>query len=179
MNENDQYDHKDGAWVADTGLFIACGRQQNTKHTALERFAQRNEITFVIPQRVYGELGGAPEPSTPGQLPITSAIDAGWVTVADDLDYTNPTVATVMDDVRSYIAHAANRPEDQIEKADAALAGVAVQLLEQNDILSVSVVTTDTDAGRGVAKAIETNGFPNRIEIIDGFELVADLTGSR
>ena len=37
------------AWVADTGVFIACGRQQNTKYTALERFAQRNDLTFVIP----------------------------------------------------------------------------------------------------------------------------------
>jgi len=48
------------AWVGDSGLFIACGRQQNNKYTALERFARRHDITFVIPQRVYEELGGAP-----------------------------------------------------------------------------------------------------------------------
>ena len=53
-------------WIADTGLFIACGRQQNNKYTALERFAQRNALTFVIPQRVYDELDGAPRRSTPG-----------------------------------------------------------------------------------------------------------------
>ena len=35
-------------WVADTGLFVACGRQQNNKYTALERFAQRNDLLFVI-----------------------------------------------------------------------------------------------------------------------------------
>jgi len=29
------------AWVGDSGLFIACGRQQNNKYTALERFARR------------------------------------------------------------------------------------------------------------------------------------------
>jgi hypothetical protein len=66
------------AWVADTGLFVACGRQQNNKYTTLERFARQNEITFVIPQRVYDELGGAPDRSTPGQTPVESAIDAGW-----------------------------------------------------------------------------------------------------
>lgn len=118
------------AWVADTGVFIACGRQQNTKYTALERFAQRNDLTFVIPQRVYDELGGAPNRTTPGQMPINSAIDAGWVTVADEPDYTNSAVSQVMDDVRSFIARSSNRDEDQIEKADTALAAVAVELLE-------------------------------------------------
>ena len=116
-------------WVADTGLFIACGRQQNNKYTALQRYAQQNDLRFVIPQRVYDELGGAPSRSTPGQTPINSAIDTGWVTVADDPDYTNSTVAKVMDDVRSFIARSSNRDEDQIEKADTALAAVAVELL--------------------------------------------------
>lgn len=121
------------AWVADTGLFIVCGRQQNNKYTALERFARQNDLTFVIPQRVYDELGGAPDRSTPGQTPINSAIDAGWVTVADEVDYTNSTVSQVMDDVRSFIARSSNRNEDQIEKADTALAAVAVELLEGED----------------------------------------------
>lgn len=65
------------AWVADTGFFVACGRQQNDKYTTLERFADRNDLTFVIPQRVYEELGGAPDCNTPGQRPINSARDAG------------------------------------------------------------------------------------------------------
>jgi hypothetical protein len=65
------------AWVGDSGLFIACGRQQNNKYTALEQFARRYDITFVIPRRVYEELGGAPDRSTPGQTPINSAINAG------------------------------------------------------------------------------------------------------
>jgi len=61
-------------WVADTGLFVACGRQQNNKYTALERFAQRNDLSFVIPQRVYDELGGAPNRSTPGQTLSTARL---------------------------------------------------------------------------------------------------------
>jgi hypothetical protein len=97
------------AWVADTGLFIACGRRQNNKYTALERYARQNELKFIIPQRVYDELGGAPDRSTPGQTPINSAIDADWVTVTDETDYTNSTVAQVMDDVQSFIARSLNR----------------------------------------------------------------------
>lgn len=163
------------AWVADTGLFVACGRQQNNKYTALERFAQRNDLTFVIPQRVYDELGGAPDRSTPRQTPINSAIDAGWVTVSDEPDYTNSTVATVMDDVRSYIAGSSNRDEDQIEKADTALAAVAVELLQgENEF--VCIVSTDIDAGEGVVAALDTNGFENRAQFKNGFELIDEIT---
>lgn len=161
------------AWVADTGVFIACGRQQNTKYTALERFAQRNDLTFVIPQRVYDELGGAPNRTTPGQMPINSAIDAGWVTVADEPDYTNSAVSQVMDDVRSFIARSSNRDEDQIEKADTALAAVAVELLEQNTF--VCVVTTDIDAGDGVVASLEANGFGNRAQFKNGFGLIDEI----
>lgn len=163
------------AWVADTGLFIACGRQQNNKHTALERFAQRSDLTFVIPQRVYDELGGAPDRSTPGQTPINSAIDAGWVTVADEPDYTNSTVSRVMDDVRVFIARSSNRNEDQIEKADTALAAIAVEQL-QGKTDHVYIVTTDIDAGEGVVAALEANGFENRVQFKNGFELIDEIT---
>ncbi len=124
---------ENAVWVADSGLFIACGRQQHTKYVALEQFARRNEISFVIPQRVYEELGGAPDRSTPSQTPITGAIDAGWVTVADEVDYTNPTVSNVMDHVRGFISKRSGRSEDDIKKADTALGGVAAQILEGGD----------------------------------------------
>ncbi|WP_049946407.1 hypothetical protein [Halalkalicoccus jeotgali] len=164
------------AWVADSGLFIACGRQENTKYTALERFATHNQITFIIPQHVYEELNSAPAQSTPGQIPIDSAITSGWVTVADDLDYTNSTVSTVMDRTRSYIANSSNRSEDQIERADTALAGVAIQLLLQGPASSVCLLTTDADAGQGVVTAIEAAGFTDQITLKDGFELIESIT---
>lgn len=163
------------AWVADAGLFIACGRQQNNKYTALERFAERNDLTFLIPQRVYDELGGAPNRSTPSQTPINSAIDAGWVTVADEPDYRTSTVSQVMDDVQSFIARSSNRDEDRIEKADTALAAVAAERLEGNTRY-VSIVTTDLDAGEGAVAALEANGFENRVQFKNGFELIDEIT---
>lgn len=162
-------------WIADTGLFIACGRQQNNKYTALERFAQRNDLTFVIPQRVYDELGGAPRRSTPGQTPINSAIDAGWVTVADEPDYTNGTVSQVMDDVRSYIARSSKRSEDRIEKADTALAAAAIERLEADSGL-VCIVTTDIYAGEAVVATLDAHGFENRVRFKNGFELIDEIT---
>jgi len=163
-------------WIADTGLFVACGRQQNNKYTALERFAKQRDITFVIPQRVYNELGGAPNRSTPGQTPIDSAIDAGWVTIADEPDYTNSIVSRVMDDVRTYIAQSSNRREDQIEKADTALAAVAAKRLAGSDADRACVVTTDIDAGMGIVSALTNNGFEDRVQVKDGFELIEEIT---
>jgi len=163
-------------WVADSGLFIACGRQQNNKYTALEQFARQHDITFVIPQRVYDELGGAPNRSTAGQMPINSAIDASWVTIADEPDYTDSTVARVMDHVRTYIAASSNRDEDQIEKADTALGAIAVERLMEGDADRVYVVTTDTDAGEGVVAALIANGFEDRVGFKDGFELINEIT---
>jgi len=130
----------------------------------------------VIPRRVYEELGGAPDRATPGQTPINSAIDAGWVTVADDPDYTNSTVSRVMDGVRRYIADSSNRNEDQIEMADAALGAVTVSCLVHGDAEFVVVVTTDTDAGEVVVAALEANGFEDRIRFKDGFELIDEIT---
>lgn len=164
------------AWVGDSGLFIACGRQQNNKYTALEQFARRHDVTFVIPHRVYEEVGGAPDRSTPERTPIDSAIDAGWVTVADEPAYTDSTVSRVMDVVRAYIAESSNRDEDQIEKADAALGAVAVDCLTERDAEFVSVVTTDIHAGEGVVAALEANGFEDRVEFKDGFEFLDELT---
>jgi hypothetical protein len=176
MTELETTHAENSVWIVDTGLFIACGRQHNDKYTALARFAQRHDRTFVIPHRVYDELGGAPDRSTPGETPINTAIDAGWVRVADPLDYANPTVATVMDDVRGYIARASNRDEDTIEKADTALAGVAGQLLDDDEAAYIYLVTTDIHAGEGTVAAVEAAGYDGRIEVVDGFELIDEIT---
>jgi len=162
-------------WVADTGLFVACGRQRNNKYTALERFAHRNDLSFMIPQRVYDELGGAPNRSTPGQTPIDSAINAGWVTVAEKPDYANSIVSQVMDDVRMYIAQSSNRREDQTEKADTALAAVAAERLTGSDVDFACIVTTDIDAGKGIVSALSRNGFDGRVQFKNGFELIEEI----
>ena len=163
-------------WIADTGVFIAAGRQENSKFTALARFVERHGMTFVIPRRVYNELSGAPDRSTPGELPIDTAIDAGWVRIAEPLDYTNLAVATVMDDVRGYIARTSNRNEDTIEKADTALAGVAAQLLETGKAAYIYLVTTDIDAGEGAVSAVDNAGYDGQIEVVDGFGLIDAIT---
>lgn len=42
--------------IADTGLFVAMGQPSNSRYQAVRRFARRNDITFVLPERVYEEV---------------------------------------------------------------------------------------------------------------------------
>lgn len=175
MNEDDA-SPKSTAWIADSGLFIACGRRENSKYVALERFARGRGITFVIPPRVYEELGGAPDRSTPGHTPIDAAIDGGWVTVADEPDYTNGTVSSAMDETRRSIASASNRSEDTVEKTDTALAATAVQVLESGRAERVYLVTTDIAAGNAVVSALDSHGFEGSVTLKNGFELIDEIT---
>lgn len=117
--------------IADTGFFVAVGDSSNERYQRVRTFAERNEITFVVPKRIYEELTGATdsESSEVEAIPIDSAIDDGWVRVADSLEYTNPVVSKTMDGIQRYIANADDRPADEVERADPALGALAAQAL--------------------------------------------------
>ncbi len=69
--------------IADTGLFVAMGQPLNNRYKAIRRFARRNDITFILPERVYEELTvDGPDDEVP---PVDAAIDEGWTTVAAPL----------------------------------------------------------------------------------------------
>jgi hypothetical protein len=90
---------------------------------------------LVVPQRVYEELGGGPaaEAYPSGNIAYPVGFEEGWIIVADELDYTDPLVSTVMDDARRWIANETDRDEDTVEKADTALIGLATQLLDADE----------------------------------------------
>ncbi len=108
--------------IADTGLFVAMGQPSNSRYQAVRRFARRNDVTFVLPERVYEELTvDDPDVEAP---PIDAAIDEGWATIAAPLEFSEPVVSRVMDGFQRYIANADDRPADEVERADAALAAL-------------------------------------------------------
>jgi hypothetical protein len=47
--------------------------------------------------------------------------------------------------------------------------------LSNNDADLIAVVTTDTDAGEGVVAALTANGFEDRVQFKDGFELIDEI----
>jgi hypothetical protein len=167
----------EGAYILDTGVFIACGRPSNTKYGGLAAFAEEAGITFVIPERVHEELGGSPAGYSVSNAPVDRAIEAGWVEVFAELDYTSGAVSQAMDDVRECVARESNRAPDRVEKADTALAGVALQLLDRDEAERVFVVTTDAPAGRGVVRALGTQGYGEQVEFVEGFGFVEESSG--
>jgi len=162
--------------IADTGLFVAMGQLSNSRYQAVRRFARRNGVTFVLPERVYEELTvDDPDVEAP---PVDAAIDEGWATVAAPLEFSEPVVSRVMDGVQRYIANADNRPADEVERADAALAALAAQHLSAGTATEVYIYTTDIAAGEGAETVLASEGYGDSVTFVNGFRFIEDLVSS-
>lgn len=159
--------------IVDTGVFVAMGQPSNSRYQAVRRFARRTGVTFVLPERVYDELtGDDPETRT---LPVETAIEEGWASVAPPLDFSQPVVSRVMDGVQRYIANADDRPADEVERADAALAALAAQRLGAGSTTDAYIYTTDVAAGEGAEVVLASEGYGDSVTFVNGFRFVADL----
>ncbi|WP_324665882.1 hypothetical protein [Haloarcula sediminis] len=159
--------------IADTGLFVAMGQPSNSRYKAVGRFARRNDVTFILPERVYEELTvDDPDVESP---PVDAAIDEGWATVAAPLEFSEPVVSRVMDGVQRYIANADDRPADEVERADAALAALAAQYLSAGTATEVYIYTTDIAAGEGAETVLASEGYGDSVTFVNGFRLIKDL----
>ena len=159
--------------VADTGLFAAIGQPSNRRYQAVRTFARRNGMTFVLPERVYDELTvNASDVETP---PIDTAIDEGWARLAESLEYSYGLVSRTMDGVQRYIANADDRPADEVERADPALAGVAAHAFVEGTADHAYIYTTDTLAGEGAESVFASEGYGDSITYVNGFRFVDDL----
>jgi len=159
--------------IADTGLFVAMGQPSNSRYQAVRRLARRNDVTFVLPERVYEELT-VDEPDVE-EVPIDTAIDEGWATGAAPLEFSEPVVSRVMDGVQRYIANADDRPADEVERADAALAALAAQHLSSGSATEVYVYTTDIAAGEGAETVLASEGYGDSVTYVNGFRFIEDL----
>ncbi|AUV84578.1 hypothetical protein C2R22_23845 (plasmid) [Salinigranum rubrum] len=153
-------------YIADTGVFVRCGGPDKDKFQRLRRAVRQAGVSLRIPQRVYEELGGDPTADAypSGNIPYPGGFEEGWIVVADELDYTNPLVSTVMDEARRFIANETDRDEDITEKTDTALVGLAAQVLDTGEADYVILLTTDKPAGRAAETLLPQHGFSDRIE---------------
>ncbi len=159
--------------IADTGLFVAMGQSSNSRYRAVRRFVRGNDITFVLPERVYEELTvNEPDVEAP---PIDTAIDEGWATIAAPLEFSEPVVSRVMDGVQRYIANADDRPADEVERADPALAALAAQHLSAGTATEVYIYTTDIAAGEGAETVLASEGYGDSVTFVNGFRFIEDL----
>ncbi|AQL44693.1 hypothetical protein BV210_18225 (plasmid) [Halorientalis sp. IM1011] len=159
--------------IADTGLLVAMGQPPNLRYQAVRTFARQNDKTFVLPGRVYDELTAEVDGvDTP---PIDTAIEEGWARVAAPLDYSLGLVSRTMDGVQRYIANADDRPADEIERADPALAGVAAHAFVEGAADHAYIYTTDTLAGEGAETVLASEGYVDSVTYVNGFRFVEDL----
>ncbi|KTG07669.1 hypothetical protein AUR64_02165 [Haloprofundus marisrubri] len=159
--------------IADTGLFVAMGQPSKRRYQVVRTFTRRNGMTFVLPERVYDELTvNASDVETP---PVDIAIDEGWSRVAEPLEYSHGLVSRTMDGVQRYIANADDRPADEIERADPALAGVAAQAFVNETADHAYIYTTDTLAGEGAETVLASEGYGDSVTYVNGFRFVEDL----
>jgi len=95
------------AYIADTGVFVRCGGPDKNKFQRLRRALRQTGVSLRILQRVYEELGGDPAADAypSGNIPYPDGFEEGWIVVADELEYANPLVSTVMDEARRFIAN--------------------------------------------------------------------------
>jgi hypothetical protein len=96
----------------------------------------------------------------PVEAPIVdAAIDDSWATMATPLEFLNPVISRVMDGVQRYISNGGDRPADEIERADAAL---AAQHLSTRTATEVYICTTDIAAGEGAETVLASEDMGTR-----------------
>lgn len=163
--------------IADTGFFVALGTPSNERYQRVRAFAKRNDIVFVVPERIYEELTGVgtSEIVETQVASVDVAIDDGWVRIADSLEYTNPVVSETMDGIQRYIANADERPADEIERADPALGALAAQVLSSGAAAHAYIYTTDIAAGEGAEVILTSKGYGDAVTFVNGFRFIDDL----
>ena len=157
--------------IIDANLFIRFERHDTIN--LLERAVTEHDVVLLAPTRVYDEL--TPESYPHGTPAIEDALEAGWVRLLDEVDYSNPVVSATMDMVRRYISAATDRPEHTIEQADAEVAGAAATLLEQGHTESIAIYTNDLAAFRGIERALSEHGYEDSVQLITAFDFVASV----
>ena len=157
--------------IIDANLFIRFERHDTVD--LLERAATERGVTLLLPTRVYREL--TPESHPHETPPIEDALEAGWVQLLDEVDYSNPVVSATMDMVRQYISVATGRPEHMIEQADAEVGGAAATLLEQDQTESIAIYTNDLSAFRGIERALTQHDYNDSVQLVKAFDFATSV----
>ncbi|WP_049929100.1 hypothetical protein [Halopiger goleimassiliensis] len=158
----------DSTIVIDSSVLFAMGGPTNEKCQAFERFVRRRNITVRVPQRVAEELGESPDDYGYQRDRLEHAREAGWLESAT-IDFSIPRVSTVVDKTRHRMQQlsADDVTEDQIEKTDTVLAGLAYQYAS-NEPRHVTVLVSDRVAHRAIEDVLTAVGVDDRTQVVEG-----------
>ena len=164
----------DSIAIIDSSVLFAMGGPSNNKYQALERFVRRENIAVKIPDQVAKELGESPAQYEYQRDRLRAAQDAGWLD-RGQIDFTIPNVSKIVDKTRTRMAKlaASDVSEDDIEKTDTILAGLAYQYaMEKQD---VSVLVSDRLAQRSITDVLSSTAMSEYIVVVEGRELLQKL----
>ncbi len=164
----------DSIAIIDSSVLFAMGGPSNNKYQALERFVRRRNISVKIPDQVAEELGESPAQYEYQRDRLRAAQDAGWLD-RGQIDFTNPDVSTIVDKTRTRMAKLAadDVSEDDIERTDTVLAGLAYQHAIENQ--EVSVLVSDRLAQRAMTDVLASTTVSKYIVVVEGRELLKYL----
>jgi hypothetical protein len=161
--------------VIDSSVLFAIGAPDNEKYQAFQQFVTQRELSVYIPTHVAEELGEAPDAYTFHRDRLRAAQEAGWLERAE-IDYENPTVSEVIDRTRKRMVNlsADDVTEDEIEKTDTVLAGLAYQYASHPQA-HVTVFVSDRIAEEAIRDVLSAMDIENRILVVEGREFVQNL----
>jgi len=165
----------DSIAIIDSSVLFAMGGPSNDKYQALERFVRRRNISVKIPDQVAEELGESPAQYEYQRDRLRAAQDAGWLD-RGQIDFTNPDVSTIVDKTRARMAKLAadDVSEDDIERTDTVLAGLAYQYAIENQ--EVSVLVSDRLAQRAMTDVLASTNVSEYLFVVEGREFLRQLT---
>ena len=161
--------------ILDSSVLFAMGGPSNEKYQAFERYVTRRDIIVRIPDQVAEELGESPAAYAYQSDRLRAAQDAGWLE-RGQIDFANPGVSDAVDRTRKRMANlsADDVTEDEIEKTDTVLAGLAYQYATDTT-MHVTVLVSDRIAEQAIGDVLSAMELDNTISVVEGRTFLESL----
>lgn len=165
--------------IIDSSVLFAMGAPDNKKYRAFEEFVMNRGLRVMIPERVAEELGESPEEYAYQRDRLRAAQKAGWLQSAR-IDFSNSRVSEVVDKTRKRMAtlSADDVTEDEIEKTDTVLAGLAYQLV-MGGSSHASIFVSDRIAEQAIEDVLSAVGVGDMTTVIEGRSLLEELVADQ
>lgn len=170
---------EDSIVILDSSVLIAMGGPSTEKYQAFEEHVTRRNVTARIPAHVATELGESPEAYTYQRDRLRAAQKAGWLEQVS-VDFSNPGVSETVDRTRTRMLNlsADDVTEDEIEKADTVLAGLAYQYATAGRT-PVAVLVSDAVAEQAIEDVLTPMDVGGAVAVVEGRTFLETLVERR